>query len=291
MSNWSTSAPIVDSQSRDRRDRRRHAGRQHARVRRVARSRDRRVAVEVVYDAGPRRAGDRDVAESRGVAEELGRAVAAADLRSGAQPVVRADRPGDADLQRQEPRRGESLHLLDRRAQCRHRQDGVVLPDIAARHPRLGRDRGDASWSTARSTAGRASCSPRRTATATSSCSIAPTARAWWSSRSRCPIRTSASTTASLVPNPAKEGTPGGTLVFPTSDGAVNFPAQSFSPDTGLFYTNATDAGSIFYLSARSHRSDRPRARAGVARRAVRVAADGARLPHRRGRSGSTSTR
>ena len=42
---------------------------------------------------------------------------------------------------------------------------------------------------------------------------------------------------------------PGGTLVFPTSDGAVNFPAQSYSPDTGLFYTNATDAGSIFYLS------------------------------------------
>jgi alcohol dehydrogenase (cytochrome c) len=35
--------------------------------------------------------------------------------------------------------------------------------------------------------------------------------------------------------------------VFPTSDGAVNFPAQSFSPETGLFYVNATDAGSIFY--------------------------------------------
>jgi acido-empty-quinoprotein group A len=52
----------------------------------------------------------------------------------------------------------------------------------------------------------------------------------------------------SLVPNPAKEGSPGGTLVFPTSDGAVNFPAQSFSPDTGLFYTNATDAFSVFYL-------------------------------------------
>jgi alcohol dehydrogenase (cytochrome c) len=52
-----------------------------------------------------------------------------------------------------------------------------------------------------------------------------------------------------LIPDPAKEGSPGGTLVFPTSDGAVNFPAQSFSPNTGLFYTNATDAGSIFYLS------------------------------------------
>lgn len=51
-----------------------------------------------------------------------------------------------------------------------------------------------------------------------------------------------------LVPNPAKEGVPGGTLVFPTSDGAVNFPAQAFSPATGLFYVNATDAGSIFYV-------------------------------------------
>ena len=50
-----------------------------------------------------------------------------------------------------------------------------------------------------------------------------------------------------LVPNPAKEGVPAGSLVFPTSDGAVNFPAQSFSPQTGLFYVNATDAGSIFY--------------------------------------------
>ena len=52
-----------------------------------------------------------------------------------------------------------------------------------------------------------------------------------------------------LVPNPAKEPSPAGSLVFPTSDGAVNFPAQSFSPDTGLVYVNATDAGSIFYLA------------------------------------------
>jgi acido-empty-quinoprotein group A len=52
----------------------------------------------------------------------------------------------------------------------------------------------------------------------------------------------------SLVPNPAKEGAPGGTLVFPDSDGAANYPSPSFSPETGLFYANATDAGSIFYL-------------------------------------------
>ena len=32
----------------------------------------------------------------------------------------------------------QPLHLLDRRGQRRHRQDGVVLPDLAARHARLG---------------------------------------------------------------------------------------------------------------------------------------------------------
>ena len=34
--------------------------------------------------------------------------------------------------------RGQSLHLLARRGQRRHRQDGVVLPDVPARHARLG---------------------------------------------------------------------------------------------------------------------------------------------------------
>jgi acido-empty-quinoprotein group A len=52
-----------------------------------------------------------------------------------------------------------------------------------------------------------------------------------------------------LIPNPAKEPSPGGSLVFPDSDGAANYPSPSFSPDTGLFYVNATDAASIFYLA------------------------------------------
>jgi alcohol dehydrogenase (cytochrome c) len=51
-----------------------------------------------------------------------------------------------------------------------------------------------------------------------------------------------------LTPNPAKEPSPGGSLVAPTSDGATNFPNQAYSPQTGLFYTNATDGMSIFYL-------------------------------------------
>lgn len=51
-----------------------------------------------------------------------------------------------------------------------------------------------------------------------------------------------------LIPNQAKEPSPGGSLVSPTSDGATNYPAPSFDPLTGLLYTNATTAYSIFYL-------------------------------------------
>ncbi len=40
---------------------------------------------------------------------------------------------------RAEPRGRQPLHVLDRRAQPEHRQDGVVLPGDAARHARLGR--------------------------------------------------------------------------------------------------------------------------------------------------------
>ena len=36
--------------------------------------------------------------------------------------------------------RREPVHRLDRRAERRYRKDGVVLPGIAARHARLGRD-------------------------------------------------------------------------------------------------------------------------------------------------------
>ncbi len=52
-----------------------------------------------------------------------------------------------------------------------------------------------------------------------------------------------------LIPDPAKEPSPDGTLVFPTSDGVVNYPAPSFNPDTGLLYYNATNNASIFYVA------------------------------------------
>jgi acido-empty-quinoprotein group A len=52
-----------------------------------------------------------------------------------------------------------------------------------------------------------------------------------------------------LIPDPAKDPSPDGTLVFPTSDGIVNYPAPSFNPETGLIYFNATNCASIFYVA------------------------------------------
>lgn len=51
-----------------------------------------------------------------------------------------------------------------------------------------------------------------------------------------------------LIPDKDKEPSLGGVLIAPTSDGATNYPAPSYDPDTGLFYFNATAAHSIFYL-------------------------------------------
>jgi len=51
-----------------------------------------------------------------------------------------------------------------------------------------------------------------------------------------------------LMPDKDKEPSLGGVLISPTSDGATNYPAPSYDPNTGLFYFNATTAHSIFYL-------------------------------------------
>ena len=72
------------------------------------------------------------------------------------------------------PRRGrQPVHLLADRRERRHRQDGLVLPDVAARHARLGLGADAGPVRRARSTARCASWSRPRRATATSSRSIA----------------------------------------------------------------------------------------------------------------------
>ena len=50
------------------------------------------------------------------------------------------------------------------------------------------------------------------------------------------------------IPDPAKMPQVDGTLVSPNQAGAANWPPPSFSPETGLFYVNATDAYSVYYI-------------------------------------------
>lgn len=50
------------------------------------------------------------------------------------------------------------------------------------------------------------------------------------------------------IPNPEKEPKIAGVLVSPNQGGAANWPPPTFSPQTGLFYVNATRAFSLYYL-------------------------------------------
>ena len=53
-----------------------------------------------------------------------------------------------------------------------------------------------------------------------------------------------------MMPDVDKEPSVAGSLVSPSSDGASNYPAQSFDPDTGLYYVNAIESYSIYYLTS-----------------------------------------
>lgn len=50
------------------------------------------------------------------------------------------------------------------------------------------------------------------------------------------------------IPDPAKEPRQDGSLVAANMDGATNWMAPSYSPQTGLFYVNAFESYSIWYL-------------------------------------------
>jgi len=52
-----------------------------------------------------------------------------------------------------------------------------------------------------------------------------------------------------LIPDPKHEGSVGGTIASPDSDGVTNYPAPSYDPQTGLFYVNVTSSYSLYYLS------------------------------------------
>ena len=50
------------------------------------------------------------------------------------------------------------------------------------------------------------------------------------------------------IPDPAKYPQLDGALVAPNQAGAANWPPPSFSPATGLFYVNASNAYSVYYI-------------------------------------------
>ncbi len=52
------------------------------------------------------------------------------------------------------------------------------------------------------------------------------------------------------IPNPAKEPKPDGVLVSPGSDGATNWMAPSFDPNSQLFFFSARRLWSLFYMTA-----------------------------------------
>ncbi len=51
------------------------------------------------------------------------------------------------------------------------------------------------------------------------------------------------------IRDPEKDPQVAGALVSPTTDGATNWPAPSFNPDTGLFYVGTSQSYSLFYLT------------------------------------------
>jgi len=51
------------------------------------------------------------------------------------------------------------------------------------------------------------------------------------------------------VRNPDKDPKVDGVLVSPDSNGFTNWPAPSYSPDTGFFYVGTRDSFSLFYLT------------------------------------------
>ncbi len=51
------------------------------------------------------------------------------------------------------------------------------------------------------------------------------------------------------IPNPRKEPTPDGSLVEAAEEGATNWMAPSFDPETKLFYVNAEEGFGVYYLT------------------------------------------
>jgi alcohol dehydrogenase (cytochrome c) len=57
-------------------------------------------------------------------------------------------------------------------------------------------------------------------------------------------------------PDPAKSPSAAGVLVSPSSEGATNYPATAYSPETGLIYSNVVNSWSMAYTSGETFFGD-----------------------------------
>ena len=139
-----------DAQSRDGRRLRRF--RQSPRHAPVLRCRHRQAPVDVLQHAASRR----DRAEQR--RRDRRADVEDRHLRSGSESGVRRHRQSHAGAERRRASRRQSLDLQHRRPQSGHRQTGLGLSGVAARHARLGRRRSPGAGRWRLSTASPARC-------------------------------------------------------------------------------------------------------------------------------------
>ena len=121
---------------------RRHRQRpRRAGVPEVTRSAHRRGAVDSLLDAAEsRRTRARHLGQSRRRPPRQRRHLDPRLLRSRDQPVHLRHRQPHARLHAGTRRGGQPVHVFAARGGRRYRQDQAVLPDVAARHPRLGLD-------------------------------------------------------------------------------------------------------------------------------------------------------
>ena len=145
----------------------------------------------------------------------------------------------------------QPVHVRARRGQRRYRQDGVVLPDVAARHARLGHGaepdahRRDDQRQAAQARVGRRAqrillhCRSRhgrahRDDEIRHAHELGGRAQQQEGARGRRPRR------KRLFP---------GALVSPVEGGTTNWQPSAYSPDTGLVYTQEANSFNMLYLT------------------------------------------
>ena len=129
---FSTTAPLVIQQPRDHRCGRRFHG--CSWLSGIARSGNRRRAVALEFGAAAGRAGFGNMARRRRDGARRRHDLDAGHIRSRAEPALLGHRQSESGDGGAGPQGRQSVDVLDRRAESRYRQAGLVFPGVAARH-------------------------------------------------------------------------------------------------------------------------------------------------------------